>query len=152
MPKNDIITERTRALCLSMSSTQQSLTPIAGSINCVCSGNGRSISTSIHGGQLDYSLTPLHLGTVYSMNLHLVSGQGVKRHGGFSGWGASVVGWGRRDNNILFNYKSEWFSIFVGTYRMMFALILTESVGHTVPGKAQAEKEEEGCVERTRDK
>lgn len=67
------------------------------------------------------------------------------------GW--YVVGWGRRDNNILFNYKSEWFSIFVGTYRMMFALILTESVGHTVPGKAQADgEEEEGCVERTRDK
>lgn len=32
----------------------------------------------------------------------------------------------------------------------MFALILTESVGHTVPGKAQ--EEEGGYVERTRDK
>lgn len=37
------------------------------------------------------------------------------------------------DNNILFTYKSEWFSIFVRTYRMMFALILRVIPPTTAP-------------------
>lgn len=48
---------------------------------------------------------------------------------------------GLQDNHILFVFKSEWFSIFERTYRMMFALILDnrsksryESQCRAVPG------------------